>query len=133
MSRYNVQSKESLKNVQDILLKGQDLLSVPEHWCQKDFAQDEEGRSTGSRSASAVRFCAVGALYHVVPEEEEPKGYVYNAESYLQRSASSLYCRGVVDTNDGENQEEAYQKVKAIYHHAVEMVGKDLQERETVQ
>lgn len=70
----------------EILQKARDLLAQPGKWGQGAYACDADGNIVKPNSDAACRFCALGAVYHVMglegPTREgrpEPLSILYKA------------------------------------------------------
>lgn len=51
-------------NTKETLLAARKLIENPAHWAKGEFARDADGNAVAIHDASAVCFCAVGAIRH---------------------------------------------------------------------
>src|SRR2546428_6236997 len=84
-----------LRTVVATLRTARKLIADKRGWTQGCFAKDRAGKCVAPEEPTAVRFCALGSLYHV-------NGPLMDQSiERLQASARTLYNSDVVSINDG--------------------------------
>ena len=68
----------------ELILAAYELIKDEDHWCTRDYAQDETGNRVDLSSENASKFCAVGALGRV---ERAERG------CYLRFSGKSEFAK----------------------------------------
>ena len=56
----------------EVLQKARDLIADESRWTHGWFARDEDGYEVQPNEPSACKWCALGAVYHVLDSEEAP-------------------------------------------------------------
>lgn len=82
--------------LKQLLQSARDLIA--DHWTQHAIARDAEGYPVWEHSPAAVSWCAVGACYKVVSEEEA--GKAGKAVNLLSETAHSLFGMPIVSVNN---------------------------------
>lgn len=100
----------------DLLRKGRDLISDPEHWCQGDYAVSRYGTAVETNSPAVYALCAIGALANVL---DHPSGWGVPG-----------WCRAPLQTAAEEegwdaphilNDRTTHADVMAMYDRAIEL------------
>lgn len=78
----------------DILRAARARIEDPKDWFQGWYAATAEGKSTGTKSADAVCWCAYGALICAGSHEKSPEAVI------LEKQARRLFRKDLIDTND---------------------------------
>ncbi|MGH2595801.1 MAG: DUF6197 family protein [Actinomycetota bacterium] len=86
----------------DVLLKAQELIRSPEHWCQGVLAKDRSGMPTVNLKAAYSR-CSLGALKTL---SEQP---TYQEGAALYLAAWEMGFRDVSALNDSCTHEQVMQ------------------------
>jgi hypothetical protein len=63
------QRKRQIMKSSEALQAARKLIEKEENWCQIDYAQNSKGVRISSLDPSARRFCAMGSIYRVAPQE----------------------------------------------------------------
>lgn len=83
-------------------MKAHELLADKGHWIAGDVARTKYGESVASRSASAVKWCALGALEYC---------YGYAEANLLFQKITADIGRDITSVNDGDG---GYNSIMAI-------------------
>jgi hypothetical protein len=105
------------------------VIADPERWTRGALAVDQWGRSVETFDPAASKFCALGALDHVRPSQEEESGRFdvrfdvafERADVYLHEAATQLFCTTVAGVNDYFG----YQAALRVFDRAIELAERE--------
>lgn len=101
-----------MPKISQLLQQGRDLITNPEHWTQGAYARDKFGSSRTGKATDAVCFCSLGAIYRVVPPDENTNDAGY-------------YLRLVMDNIMTFNDNHSHEEVLMAWDLAIELAKTD--------
>ena len=102
----------------DVLKEASDLLSDPERWTQRTYAEDADGFDVAPQHPAACRWCAIGALRRKFGTDNLLDDQVSIAIEILVESSYDLFFRPITSVND--DSAHAHSNVLQCYREAIE-------------
>ena len=97
----------------EVLQKARDLIADESRWTHGYYAKDESGHDVEPNEPSACRWCALGAVYHVLDLSEQET--LSDPEAVRALDDAAGYYGSTVDVNDYEG----HDAVLALYDRAI--------------
>lgn len=101
---------------EQVLAKALERLDGGRGWCQRSAARDADGNAVTSDNPAAVRWCLLGAVGSVIPDESD-SGLYFAVRSRLQRVIGAADPDSVFPWNDAM---ESFGPVAAAIRSAIE-------------
>jgi hypothetical protein len=105
----------------ELLTKSRNRIASRDNWCTGTAAKTAHGTPCSTTQQTAVRFCALGALWSFdrVSADESAKASIIAAEKALRRASIDLFNeKSVVDVND----QLGHEAVLKVYDRAIQEV-----------
>jgi len=100
------------KSTLDVLTEAYHLLDDKKRWTQGALARDFFGEAVSEQAATAVAFCAAGAVYRVIPSGK----ICWDALDLLE----DVVEEDLTIVNDGP---DGYRRIRAAFRKAIRSLG----------
>lgn len=122
MNERNAMVSPLPSSVLDALQRARKLIAKPESWTQRSHARDANGDAVPAASPGAVCWCAVGALFNVIPPHavQNSKFHHKMLSGALALVAEGAECSGSIYRF---NDEAEHKHVLRAYDVAILLAG----------